>query len=124
MSLCIVTLVTASDDRHQPLTHVVYHILLSLTDAQRHGYGIIKEVERRTRGRLELEAGTLYGAIKRLREDGWIAEARPPAEADQRRRYYALTDAGRRALRLESERLAELVEMARNARVLPGSAGA
>ncbi len=116
--------VTTTDASQPPLTHVVYHILLSLTAAPRHGYGIIKDVEDRTHGRLALEAGTLYGAIKRLREDGWIEEAPAPADADRRRRYYALTEMGRDVLRLESERLAELVEMARNARVLPGSASA
>jgi len=114
----------SSEPSSVPLTHVVYHILLSLSREARHGYGIIKEVEERTSGRLELEAGTLYGAIKRLREDGWIEEAEAPADADRRRRYYALTESGRAALRTESERLVELVEMARDARILPGSAGA
>ena len=52
-----------------PLTHIVYHVLLSLSGNRRHGYGIIKDVLLRTRGRLELEAGTLYAAIKRLRDD-------------------------------------------------------
>lgn len=112
------------DEPQPPLTHVVYHILLSLAREPLHGYGIIKEVEARTHGRLELEAGTLYGAIKRLRKDGWITEAPAPEGADRRRRYYALSDQGRAALRVESERLAELVDMARNARVLPGSARA
>lgn len=111
-------------DPPSPLTHVVYHILLSLTGPPRHGYGIIKEVERRTAGRIELEAGTLYGAIKRLREDGWIEDVEAPEGADRRRRYYTLTRLGRDVLRAESERLAELVEMARDARVLPRPAGA
>ncbi len=62
-----------TDDMQLPLTHVVYHILLSLSEASRHGYGIIKDVMERTGGRLELEAGTLYAAIKRLREDGLLA---------------------------------------------------
>lgn len=104
---------------HLPLTHVVYHILLSLSDASRHGYGIIKHVADQTDGGLEIEAGTLYGAIKRLRDDGWIAEADGPDEADARRRYYALTPLGRGVLRAESERLADLVALARRARVLP-----
>ena len=103
---------------HLPLTHVVY-VLLSLAGETRHGYGIIKDVEERTEGRLVLEAGTLYQAIKRLREEGMIEEAGAPAGADARRRYYGLTPLGRRVLRAESERLAELVEMARSARVLP-----
>ena len=104
---------------HLPLTHVVYHVLLSLASETRHGYGIIKNVEERTGGRLVLEAGTLYQAIKRLREEALIEEAAAPRGTDARRRYYGLTPLGRRVLRAESERLAELVEMARGARVLP-----
>jgi len=106
-----------------PLTHVVYHLLLSLSQATRHGYGIIKDVSERTGGRLELEAGTLYAAIKRLRDDGLITETEGPRDADARRRYYDLTPLGRRVLRAESERLEELVDLARRARVLPGSEG-
>lgn len=103
---------------HLPLTHVVYHILLSLSGATRHGYGIIKDVAEVTGGRLELEAGTLYAAVKRLKDDGWIEEVDGPGDADARRRYYALTPSGRRVLRAESERLASLVQLARQARVL------
>lgn len=102
-----------------PLTHVVYHILLSLSRGRRHGYGIIKDVAGRTEGRLELEAGTLYAAVKRLRDDGLIEEAQAPPDTDARRRYYGLTPLGRGVLRAESERLEELVELARTARVLP-----
>ncbi len=106
-----------------PLTHVTYHLLLSLAGATRHGYGIIKDVEDRTGGRLVLEAGTLYAAIKRARDDGLLQEQAPPEGADARRRYYGLTRVGREVLRLESERLAELVELARNARVLRPASG-
>lgn len=102
-----------------PLTHVVYHVLLSLSGETRHGYGIIKDVEARTSGRVLLEAGTLYAAIKRLRDDGLLDERDSPVEADARRRYYGLTDRGRAVLRAESLRLEELVEFARGARVLP-----
>jgi DNA-binding PadR family transcriptional regulator len=108
-----------SPEDHLPLTHVAYHLLLSLAGDALHGYGIIKAVEERTGGRLVLEAGTLYAAIKRLREDGLIEEREGPDAADARRRYYGLTPEGRAVLRAESERLAELVEMARGARVLP-----
>lgn len=104
-----------------PLTHVVYYVLLSLSDSARHGYGVIKDVAERTDGRLELEAGTLYAAIKRLRDDGWIDETRAPETADARRRYYELTPLGREVLRAESERLEMMVELARRARVLPGA---
>lgn len=105
-----------------PLTHVVYHVLLSLAGAPRHGYGVIKDVAERTGGRLELEAGTLYGAIKRLRDDALIAETETPPDADRRRRYYRLTRLGRRVLRAESTRLSELVGYARAADVLPATA--
>jgi len=106
---------------HLPLTHVVYHVLLSLSGATRHGYGIIKDVERRTGGRMVLEAGTLYAAIKRLKDDGLLDERDGPADADARRRYYGLTELGGAVLEAESLRLEELVEFARGARVLPAS---
>jgi DNA-binding PadR family transcriptional regulator len=106
-------------DRFLPLTHVVYHVLLSLAGSSRHGYGIIKDVEERTGGRLVLEAGTLYAAIKRLRDDGLLEERAAPADADARRRYYGLTGLGAEVLRAESLRLEELVELARGAHILP-----
>lgn len=116
---------TASDPEELlPLTHVAYHVLLSLSGGASHGYGIIKDVAKRTAGRLELEAGTLYGAIKRLRDEGLIAETETPPDEDQRRRYYRLTRIGRRVLRAESERLSELVGYARDARVLPAPSDA
>jgi len=103
----------------QPLTHVVYHVLVSLSDEPRHGYGIIKDVLERTGGEVELEAGTLYAAIRRMRDDGWLGEVAPPAGADARRRYYAITQLGREVARAESRRLESLVALARDARLLP-----
>lgn len=102
-----------------PLTHVVYHILVSLTEEPRHGYGIIKDVMVRTDGGMELEAGTLYAAIRRMRDDGLVMEVPPPAGADARRRYYAITDLGRDTARAESRRLESLVTLARDAKLLP-----
>ena len=110
---------TPDPEQFIPLTHVAYHVLLALVDQSRHGYGIIKHVEDRTNGRLELEAGTLYAAIKRMRDDALIAEAKAPSGADSRRRYYGLTPFGRRVLEAESLRLAELVALARDAQVIP-----
>lgn len=109
----------SAPESYLPLTHVVYHVLLALANQSRHGYGVIKDVEERTQGRLVLEAGTLYAAIKRLRDDGLIQEGERPASADTRRRYYGLSSLGKQVLLAESERLEELVEMARGARVLP-----
>lgn len=108
-----------------PLTPLTYQVLLAMADRPLHGYGVIKEVSARTNGEMELEAGTLYAAIKRLRDERLIDVAAPPkrGNVDARRRYYRLTPFGRQVLRRESERLLELVELARAKKVLPeGSA--
>lgn len=102
-----------------PLTHVAYHVLLALATENRHGYGIIKHVEALTAGEVELEAGTLYAAIKRMKEEGWIVEAPSPSGEDARRRTYAITAFGRQVLHAESRRLESMVRLAREAEVLP-----
>lgn len=104
-----------------PLTHVTYHVLLAIADAPLHGYGIIKEIAQRTAGRMDLEAGTLYAAVKRLVDDALIEPA-PTREAggtDSRRRYYRLTRFGRRVLQAESQRLIGLIDVAREKKVIP-----
>jgi DNA-binding PadR family transcriptional regulator len=106
-----------------PLRPAVLHILLALADEDRHGYGIMREVEGRTGGQTRLGPGTLYGSIKRMLADGLIEESdeRPdPAMDDQRRRYYRITDFGRRVAGAEAERLSTLVEIARTRKVLRG----
>ncbi len=112
-----------------PLTPAVLHILLALADEERHGYGIMREVEARTGGEARMGPGTLYGSIKRMIADGLIEESdeRPdPAMDDQRRRYYRITDFGRRVTGTEAERLQSLVSAARakkisfGVRPLPG----
>ncbi len=98
-----------------PLTPAVFHILLSLVDEERHGYGIMKEVEARTDRRVQLKPGTLYQAIKRLLESGLIQETGErvdPSLTDERRRYYRLTGSGREVVEAEAERLAQLVDQA------------
>jgi DNA-binding PadR family transcriptional regulator len=104
---------------HTPLSEPLFHILLSLVDGPRHGYGIIQEVESRTRGDIRLGAGTLYSAVKRIRAWGWVEEVRSPAGEDPRRRYYGLTSVGRRVVKSEARRLEALVKHARTKRVLP-----
>ena len=104
-------------ENHLPLTPAVFHILMALTDSEKHGYAIMREVEQTTQGRMVLGPGTLYGAIKRLLKTGLIVETdeRPdPALDDSRRRYYQLTALGRRVLTAEAERLAHLLEAARS----------
>ena len=110
-------------DSMLPLSPAVFHILLSLADGERHGYGIKQEAAQRTGGRIDLGPGTLYGAIKRLLVQGVIEEAerRPDPELnDERRRYYRLTPFGQAVTRAEAERLAELVRQARAKELLPG----
>ena len=104
-----------------PLTPAVWHILLALVDEERHGYGIMREVAERTGGRTRLGPGTLYGTLKRLLDDGLVAESgeRPdPALDDERRRYYRLTDLGRRVAQAEARRLEDMVSSARAKRLL------
>ena len=106
-----------------PLRPAVLDILLALADEERHGYGIMREVEGRTGGRTRLGPGTLYGSIKRMLADGLIEESdeRPdPAMDDQRRRYYRITDLGRWVAGAEAERLSGLVETARARKLLSG----
>lgn len=114
---------SASDpSSYLPLSESVLQILLALVDGPRHGYGIMQEVEERTEGRVRLGPGTLYGAVKRLRVGGLIAEADAPdstASEDERRRYYRLTALGRRVAQQEVQRLVRLVETARGKRLLP-----
>ena len=105
-----------------PLTPVALNILLALADGERHGYGIILEVEGRTGGEVRLGPGTVYGAVKRLREGGMIEDygERPdPALDDERRRYYRLTDLGGKVLAAEVERLESLVRAARRKGAYP-----
>jgi DNA-binding MarR family transcriptional regulator len=106
---------------YQPLTPAVYHILLALTDGEKHGYAIMQDVEAQTRGQLKMGPGTLYGCIKRMLTSGLIEEAeeRPdPTLDDERRRYYRLTAMGNRVASAESERLAAAVAVARQKHVL------
>jgi len=105
-----------------PLTPAVFHILLSLADQERHGYGIMLEVERLTEGEVKLGPGTLYGSIKRMLASHLIEESdeRPdPAIDDKRRRYYRLTNLGRRTAEAEAARLTNLVRQAKLKQLLP-----
>ena len=99
----------------------MFHILLALADTDRHGYDIMREVAGRTDGKMRLGPGTLYGSIKRMLNDGLIEELdeRPDPELDdERRRYYRLTDLGRRVAVAEAERLEKLVKNARLKKLL------
>jgi DNA-binding PadR family transcriptional regulator len=98
------------------ITPVEFHILLALVDADRHGYAIMQQVAVDSGDAIQLGPGTLYGALARLSDYGFIREVESgvdPALDDSRRRYYRLTAAGRTAAAAEAERLAAVVKVAR-----------
>jgi DNA-binding PadR family transcriptional regulator len=104
-----------------PLTPAVFHVLLAISDGERHGYAIMQEIAESTGGRMKLGPGTLYGTIKRLLEAQLIEESdeRPdPKLDDERRRYYRLTGLGQRVVKAEAQRHAEMVEIARGKRLV------
>src|SRR5467141_812679 len=104
-----------------PLTPAMFHVLLALAGDDLHGYAILKEVELRTGGKVRLSTGTLYGIIKRLLNDGLIAELRSRPAAihdDERRRYYRLTAKGREVAGAEAERMDEILSIARSRNLL------
>ena len=109
-------------ERFLPLTPLSLAILLGLSDGPRHGYGIMREVERQTDGQLSPGAGSLYAALQRLQDDGLIAAA-PAAPDDEpvgsRRRYYVLESRGRAVARAELLRMARLIQLGHDRRLVP-----
>jgi DNA-binding PadR family transcriptional regulator len=108
-----------------PLPSATFHILMALAVDDRHGYGIIQEVARRTDDHLKLGAGTLYRSLQRMLEQGLIVETdeRPDPELDdERRRYYRITPYGESVARAEARRLMELVRLARASGLAGGKA--
>jgi DNA-binding PadR family transcriptional regulator len=97
-----------------PLREPTFFILLGLSPGPKHGYAILKEVEALSKGRVRLSTGTLYGAIKRLLDDGWIHRVGDPLpnDTERERKAYALTERGRRILNAEVQRLRELINVA------------
>jgi len=102
--------------RFLPLTLVEFHILAALSDQPRHGYGIMQEVEVRSKGKLKIGAGTLYGALKRMLADQLVDETDDTSDSAtaERRRCYGLTPLGLAVIRADSSRLAKLVQYARS----------
>jgi len=110
-------------DTFIPLSPVVFDILLALSDDERHGYGIMQEVSRRSDGATRLRPGSLYRALARLVQEGLVEESdeRPaPDLDDERRRYYRLTPLGQKVAAAEARRLAGLLRAARAKKVLKG----
>ena len=101
--------------KNLPLREATFFILLSLATAPRHGYAIMKDAARLSDGRVTLSTGTLYGAIKRLLETGWIrrVDNRDAEENGRSKKEYELTELGRRIFEAEVARLESIVTMAR-----------
>jgi DNA-binding PadR family transcriptional regulator len=94
-----------------PLSEPVFLVLLSLAEQPRHGYSILKDVKSMSGGRVQLSTGTLYGALQRLLDQGWI-ERIEEDEAPRDRRTYRLTSRGRRNMQMEIERMRHLTKLA------------
>jgi DNA-binding PadR family transcriptional regulator len=98
-----------------PLTEATFFILLSLSPVPKHGYAIMKEVKMLSKGRIVFSTGTLYGALRRLLEQGWIKRVTDPEPnpTDRERKAYALTERGRKVVNAEIERLQSLLTIAK-----------
>ena len=106
----------------KPLAGTHFYVLLALADAPRYGLEIAEEVAARTGGEVRLGPGTLYSAIQKMLDSGLIEEWTPAeGSADPRRRYYRITRRGRSLVGSEAARLEQLVDAARDKRVLPGT---
>src|SRR5215211_5533566 len=95
-----------------PLTPAVFHILLALSSGERHGYGIMKQVEADSQGKVTMGSGTLYGSLKRMLDAGLVRESDKrvdPEMDDQRRIYYQLTGKGTETLTAELERYQRII---------------
>lgn len=107
---------------HSPLTPAVLHILMALSVRERHGYGIMKQVEQDTKGRVNMGPGTLYGSLNRMLAAGLVSKSDKKRDLDmdeERRVYYKITVLGQKALAAELERYREVVAVARQQRLLP-----
>ena len=109
-----------------PLTPAVLHILLALSTEERHGYGIMKQVESDSQGKVKMGPGTLYGSLGRMMEAGLIRESDKKVDRkldEERRVYYKITALGQAALAAELERYREVVAVAKRKQLAPGAFG-
>jgi DNA-binding PadR family transcriptional regulator len=106
-----------------PLPSAAFQILLSLANEDLHGYGIMRQVEEQTNGRMRLGPGTLYSSIQGMLEEGLIEEVDGGPDlgaGHERRRYYRLSSSGRKIARAEAERLADVLRVARAKKIFRG----
>ncbi len=115
---------TSRDRARAPfrMTPVVFHVLLSVADGDAHAYGIMKEVEVRTGGSVSVGPGSMHFTLNKLLDADMIADAprRSGADHDSRRKYYRITPYGRDVLAAELRSLAQIVEVAREKKLIPG----
>lgn len=107
-----------------PLTPAVFHILLALSSGERHGYGIMKQVESDSQNTVSMGNGTLYGSLKRMLEAGLVKESDKridPQMGDERRIYYALTAEGQKVLSTELARLRHIVQLSQAKKLYPST---
>jgi len=110
----------------QPLTPAVFHILLALSTGERHGYGIMKQVETDSDGKVTMGPGTLYGSLKRMLDAGLVKESDKrvdPEMDDERRIYYQITGIGAKTLAGELERYKRIVSVAQERKLYPKTYG-
>ncbi len=114
----------ATQKANTPLTPAVLHILLAFSTKERHGYGIMKQVEADSLGKVNMGPGTLYGSLGRMLEAGLIRESDKkidPEMDDERRVYYRITGLGRKALAAELQRYRKVVAVAKQKRLSPSA---
>ena len=104
-----------------PLNPRDYLVLFSLTAQERHGYGIVKEVENHSAGSVRMDPSNLYRSLKRLINNGLVEESEPRSDenSDERRRFYSLTSLGRDVVSAEAHRLSRLTDAARARDLIP-----
>jgi len=114
----------ATNQANTPLTPAVLHILLALSNQERHGYGIMKQVESDSQGKVKMGPGTLYGSLGRMIDAGLIRESDKkvdPKMDDERRVYYKITAMGQKSLAAELQRYREVVAVAKQMRLSPNA---
>ncbi len=107
---------------NKPLTPAVLHILLALSTQERHGYGIMKQVESDSQGKVNMGPGTLYGSLGRMIEAGLIRESDKRIDTemdDERRIYYKITGLGQKTLTAELDRYRDVVTVAKQKQLSP-----
>ncbi len=114
-----------AETEQAPLSALDFHVLLVLAEGASWGYAIMKAVAEQSGGAIAPEIGSLYRVLARLMAEGWVREVAEPASAPpftrgRERRYYGLTAEGRRVVKQEARRLAQMVWLARERRLLPG----